>query len=585
MLKDLRELFDFTKQEITNKMSEVQEVKFSDNFQELFKNSVNSQANFFESTVIVPTSTSKVVVAPALWFYVSSYLTSLLEELNTYKERVKIILLESGIIDLDNDFETWADDLRKGNKDLEDDFIELSIAKYGEDDSAKIKTFLTDYNYWGGGKSIGRSQNDFAHSVLLRASGLLNESSGYISSITSVLLEFPDLKKEILNHSTEAPIDLDESDQVSFDTNKFKKDVTESGLNFSSILIDRFVSSLCTKPFVILTGLSGSGKTKLAQAFTQWISKDKTQYCIVPVGADWTNREPLLGFPNALDPESYVKPDNDALNLIINANKNRHLPYFLILDEMNLSHVERYFADFLSIMESNDSITLHKGQDEKDDVPSKIKLPPNLFIIGTVNIDETTYMFSPKVLDRANAIEFRISEEQIKEYLEGEKKLDISKLEKKGIDMAKSFLDIAANTSFDDTDHKNINKTLVEFFSELKKTGAEFGYRSASEIYRLIDQLSLIAPTLSKDEKTDIAIMQKLLPKLHGSRRKLCPVLITLGKFCIKDSITNIEKEVFEKEDFNYQDTSLIKYSLSLEKIARMYKGAIDNGFASYAEA
>ncbi|MBK7561215.1 MAG: hypothetical protein IPI68_06745 [Chitinophagaceae bacterium] len=83
-----------------------------------------------------------------------------------------------------------------------------------------------------------------------------------------------------------------------------------------------------------------------------WLSEDENQYCIVPVGADWTNREPLLGFPNALEKNNYVKPDNRVLDMIIEANRNESKPYFLILDEMNLSHVERYFADFLSVMES-----------------------------------------------------------------------------------------------------------------------------------------------------------------------------------------------------------------------------------------
>jgi 5-methylcytosine-specific restriction enzyme B len=77
--------------------------------------------------------------------------------------------------------------------------------------------------------------------------------------------------------------------------------------------------------------------------------------------------------------------------------------------------------------------------------------------------------------------------------------------------------------------------------------------------------------------------MQKLLPKLHGSRRKLCPVLETLGSFCISGDI-KIIKDVFEKTDFDFEASNVL-YPLSLEKIARMYKGAIDNGFASFAEA
>src|SRR5690606_24433993 len=99
-------------------------------------------------------------------------------------------------------------------------------------------------------------------------------------------------------------------------------------------------------------------------------------------------------------------------------------PYFLILDEMNLSHVERYFADFLSVMESKDFIKLHSSEVDINQVPSKIEWPINLFIIGTVNIDETTYMFSPKVLDRANVIEFRVDKDDIKRFLESPKEID-----------------------------------------------------------------------------------------------------------------------------------------------------------------
>jgi hypothetical protein len=92
--------------------------------------------------------------------------------------------------------------------------------------------------------------------------------------------------------------------KTSFDINSFQLKVRDAGLIYSSQLIQRFVASLCTKPFVICSGLSGSGKTKLAQAFVQWISESDKQYKIIPVGADWTNREPLLGYPNGLDPKS-----------------------------------------------------------------------------------------------------------------------------------------------------------------------------------------------------------------------------------------------------------------------------------------
>jgi len=257
-------------------------------------------------------------------------------------------------------------------------------------------------------------------------------------------------------------------DNQPFNISQFATDLKDSGLIYSEKLLVRFVASLLTKPFLILTGLSGSGKTKLAQSFAQWICENEDQYKIIPVGADWTNREPLLGFPNALEPGKYVKPDSGALDLIINAKEKPELPFFLILDEMNLSIVERYFADFLSVMESNEFIPMYSTNSIYDGVPAQLYLPSNLFIIGTVNIDETTNMFSPKVLDRANTIEFRITQEEMKTFLSNVKNIEMKGLTAKGAGMAKSFLDIASNDSFVSTDIEIINSALFQFFSELK---------------------------------------------------------------------------------------------------------------------
>lgn len=380
--------------------------------------------------------------------------------------------------------------------------------------------------------------------------------------------------------------------QIAFDINSFHLKTGEAGLIFSPQLIQRFIASLCTKPFVICSGLSGSGKTKLAQAFAQWITVDESQYVIVPVGADWTNREPLLGYPNALNKEEYVCPENGVLDLMIRAKENIEnieeptKPHFLILDEMNLSHVERYFADFLSTMESGDKIPLHKIENDSLIVPPSIKLPKNLFIVGTVNIDETTYMFSPKVLDRANTIEFRLTEKDLADFIASDIKLDMESLKAQGANMSDGFMAMALKET--DKNLKSSEADLKLFFSELKKSGAEFGYRTASEIGRLMYMLNELGE--SGDNLLDIAIMQKLLPKLHGSRNKLTKVLPILGGFCLTDNskikedyldkfVSNNLTEVELKADTN------IKYKISFEKICRMYKNAVENGFASYAEA
>jgi hypothetical protein len=236
---------------------------------------------------------------------------------------------------------------------------------------------------------------------------------------------------------------------------------------------------------------------------------------------------------------------------------------------MNLSHVERYFADFLSTMESGDKIHLHKIENGSLNVPSSIKLPKNLFITGTVNIDETTYMFSPKVLDRANTIEFRIAEDEMKNYFEGQSRLNLDLLLEnvetkrgRGASWAPAFMRLASRVGIV-IDRKVHQDSFVKFFIELQRAGSEFGYRTANEMTELMAFLAHF--NVETNDAYDIAIMQKLLPKLHGSRSKLNKVIPPLLALCENDG--------------------KVIYPLSHEKLNRMKKNADENGFASYAEA
>ena len=388
----------------------------------------------------------------------------------------------------------------------------------------------------------------------------------------------------------ETPKELTKKDKdtcADFSIKEIIKLIKQTGLVYSNNLIKRFAFSLMSKRFLILSGLAGSGKTQLALAFASALVENREkQMCVVSVGADWTNREPLLGFPNALQPGKYVKPESGVLDLLIEANKpeNADKPFFLILDEMNMSYVERYFADFLSAMESKEAISLWNADEAKEEnnevdrVPQKVALPKNLFIIGTINVDETTYMFSPKVLDRANVIEFKIAESEMAEFLKDMKEIDRESINGKAANMGADFVEKACSKDLE-KDEKAIS-ALQSFFNELKGVNAEFGYRSATEIFRFICQAKSnddAAPKLTDAEILDAAIVQKLLPKLHGSRKKLEPVLGHLWKLCFTGSgkDLNIAQEHVEKA----------QYKESADKIRRMYESATANGFTSFAEA
>lgn len=404
---------------------------------------------------------------------------------------------------------------------------------------------------------------------------------------TSVSLDFKNIESDLKNLIREYKELLDSSlmeskviKKQTFTFSSFISDLATTGLIFSDQLVTRFVLSLLTKPFVILSGLAGSGKTQLAITFAKWICENESeQICFVPVGADWTNREFLLGYPNALERGKYVKPDNGVLDLLLRADANKEKPYFLILDEMNLSYVERYFADFLSAMESGEKIPLMEH--ECDGVPASVSLPKNLFIIGTINVDETTYMFSPKVLDRANVIEFRIMPEDLDLYFQKSTLIDKETILSKGRAQAASFVELA--TSDIDSQALKARNEIVGilkfFFRELKNVQAEFGYRTANEMFRFMSLGQKLDDSLDMNAIVDAAIIQKLLPKLHGSRKKVESTLKALWNLCVEDENYTL-KVISELPEKNK-----IKYPLSAEKIWRMYRIAQENGFTSFAEA
>ena len=307
----------------------------------------------------------------------------------------------------------------------------------------------------------------------------------------------------------------------------------DEGYYFSRETIENYLLSLKVKPFVILTGNSGTGKTKLSQLFAKYLNENDN-YKIIPVGANWTENRHILGFFNILENEAHYTP----AYYLIEKSQEKSYPHFLILDEMNLSHVERYFADFLSAIESNEAIPLH-GEDE-------LEIPPNLFIIGTVNVDETTYMFSPKVLDRANTIEFKTY--SAKDYMTNKfnmvkPKGDIGYLEDILIDQeiwGKPIQEMSIQEleqQFDNDEFwEEYSDEMFKFQNILRKAGFDFGFRVINEITRFM----LAAYKYENEPKNwinwkryfDAQVKQKMLPKLHGSQKVIGETLNELLEAC-----------------------------------------------------
>ena len=315
-----------------------------------------------------------------------------------------------------------------------------------------------------------------------------------------------------------------------------------------------FFTALQTKGFVILSGISGTGKTKIAQAFAGALPSPADGRAIefLTVRPDWRDSKSLIGYHNPITDRYEWTP---FLRFLMRAVQSWEvgdgLAWFVILDEMNLAHVEHYFAELLSIIESGrdaegwsrEAIRLGERHDD-DAPPAEIKLPPNLAIIGTVNLDETTHAFSPKVLDRAFAME--LSEVSFEQYQPGAIKTGAALTEPERHALLLAFSNGGTFSRIDRARvgdlvgrHPNLRDWLQTLNGLLRPFHMHFGYRVFDEVLAFVDhaERNRLFVSIAGDERAleaafDAAVQMKILPKFHGSRQRLEEPLIALIAWC-----------------------------------------------------
>lgn len=345
--------------------------------------------------------------------------------------------------------------------------------------------------------------------------------------------------------------------------------IQSKGFYYEKKDLINFFLSLKTKPFVILSGISGTGKTKIVQWFAESLgaTEENGQFTLIPVRPDWSDSSDLLGYVN-LQGEFQERP---LIKVLENADATPNRPYFVVLDEMNLARVEYYFSDFLSVIESR------KWKDGKivtspvlpESITNKhITIPSNVYIIGTVNMDETTHPLSKKVLDRANTIEFNTVNLDYFNFL---------------MDVEEKEVEIASNRSLE-TEYlhlkecfkenedlvRNISNILIEINKTLESVGAQVGYRIRDEIcfYMAYNEQGKL---LSFDEALDYQIYQKILPRLAGSDGRTEEVLKQLYVLCAN-----------EEYDSGNNDALYAKYPRSTNKLSHMLRRFEYDGFTSF---
>jgi DNA polymerase III delta prime subunit len=431
------------------------------------------------------------------------------------------------------------------------------------------------------------------------------------------------------------------------------------GFHFPHHLIATYYLSLQTKPFVILSGLSGTGKTKLAQLFAHWLAGEE-HAALIPVHPDWTDNRGLLGFHHLLTGAYHT---TDFLHLLLRAyadyaNGERH-PYFAILDEMNLARVEHYFADFLSAMESRrldedgrirqDPFSLHHqprcllatgnqalaegfytgdrdhktcvvscagcpfralvseqhrcgayayeearrdGFDPLHFVPPRLEVPLNAYITGTVNVDETTFTFSPKVLDRANVIE--LGEVDLEACWERTEHFgDLSWVFRTDDRIARGFTGDFAypfatglrREARQAPELAPYRERLVTLLELLEPYHLHFGYRVADEILTyLLNAHRLDDERFDLEAAFDHAILQKILPRLNGPRERFQEPLARLRMFCAqgREGVADLLQEDRHYRRWEHLQDAEARLQRSTRKLQRMQRDLETEGFTSF---
>ncbi|MCR5421974.1 MAG: AAA family ATPase [Lachnospiraceae bacterium] len=370
--------------------------------------------------------------------------------------------------------------------------------------------------------------------------------------------------------------------------NSIKKYIAAKGFTFDDGLIENYYLSLKSKPFVILAGTSGTGKTRLVRLFAEAIgaTAQNGRYKLVPVRPDWSDSSDLFGHVDLNGKFISGAIIDFVKRAELDENKS---PYFLCLDEMNLARVEYYLSDILSVIETRELIDgkvttdpliteIYYGSDKQAAGKyGTVRIPENLYIIGTVNMDETTFPFSKKVLDRANTIEFST--------------VDLTSDAKAGemvktVQTDNSFMKAKYVFFNQCSDHEElvvrVCAKLQQLNRILEKANAHVGYRVRDEIvFYMINNAD--SDLLKEDDAFDNEIMQKILPRIQGSSASVKNMLCDIFKYCAGDYESyQTENDDVGSKMLKAAQKEGCKYRKSAEKIAYMVRRYEEDGFTAY---
>ena len=514
------------------------------------------------------------IFLPNQWFYMASYFTDFYNELIRYKKYALKVATKERLKVLD-----------KGNLTAEE---KNSLRSLDLNDTSKnyLNRFITDYDWWYGAKTIDRG--DFYVSPILACACLVNASQSYVVDLCVFLADKQDLAKIIIDGVDKITIEKTKSSKQQYSTYR------------------PYITAIKSKPFLLLAGISGTGKSRIVRELAracwdegtdEYKAQKPKNFQMVQVKPNWHDSSDLIGYVSRVSGKAEFVA-GEFLKFIAKAWENTGTPYFLCLDEMNLAPVEQYFAEYLSVIESRKShedgtVTtdpiVEKADEEwyfnltasltsDEDIRKQfneqgICIPQNLIVVGTVNMDETTFSFSRKVLDRAMTIE--MNEVDLHGGLT-ERNEPIGKLDKAElIGYAVDGVDVyAAN--------KEVCETVLTYLdavnSVLEGTPFKIAYRTRNEFLLYVVN-NLPYKKGENDEELpqgyvvaralDEITSMKVLSRIEGDDTKVSDKLL--------DSLTETIEEGLREVS---GDENTVK-SISLAKLKEM-KDKLVSGYTSF---
>lgn len=537
-----------------------------------FKTKVNTifsdSVSYQQYTISITTRSGLKIYLPNQWVFIASYFTPFYKSLIEYKTIATSLFTNDQLKTLNG-------------KELTDIEIQNIVDKGYSDDLEFITKFVSDYSWWGGGKTIDRG--DFYVSPILNMAKAVNASQSYIATLCEFLSENPDLSDSLI---------------ADFERVKEKKKLKEIHIYQITPQYQTYLTAIRTKPFLLLAGISGTGKSRIVRELAYMscpklgkLHDDPTtpgNFCMIEVKPNWHDSSELLGYTSGIKNKYVITP---FVKFLVKAMRYPEVPFFVCLDEMNLAPVEQYFAEYLSVLETrkmennfiisgslinNDVFNNHEAEifkslgletleriDMADELVQTtaienelkefgLRLPQNVIIVGTVNMDDTTHQFSRKVIDRAMTIE--MNELNFEKMFVDEDRMQYTE---NHLDAALFISDsVSAKHALElvDEDAEQLRDKTIEIMQtldeKLKDTPFRVAYRVQNELVLYYYNLSAAYPEKSFDELFAIAVdsmlKMKVLPRIEGDEDMVKKPLKALEAWTAESGYTTSNPKIKE---------------------------------------